>query len=787
MTAHAAGPDDPDRTTLLDRTDAPAAPAAGESFHPGQQVGPYRLVELLGEGGMGQVFLADQQQPIRRRVALKLMRHQLAGSLAEAYFEIERQALARMEHPAIAKVFDAGRTDQGFPYFAMEFVEGRPLDHWCENDKPASLACLQLFVTLAYGVQHAHQRGIVHRDLKPSNVLVTTVDGRPQPKLIDFGIAIGLDQVPGATPQGSYERAGSGPYMSPEQFHADSGGIDIRTDIYSLGVVLLGILLPTPGLRTLGQPVPARAQLHERVMASLQRGSQDPVLDPLPRELRHVVARAIDPQRERRYDSATALAEDVQRYVDGDAVEAVPPTTGYRLSKFVRRQRRPLAVALAVAVTLVAGLAVALGGLVRAEREATRAQATAEFLATVLAGVDPDQARELDKTLLRAVLDDAALRAGAELADQPEALAQIEGVIADSYTGLGEFDLALTHAERSHRLAQSALGPDHPDTLARARGLGRAQVDVGLLREAEPLLRDTLDRLTRVLGADALITLKTRQTLGWLLRESGRFDEAEAELARAIAGLRASRGDDDPDTIETRFTRAIVLGDLERFDESIAELRELAALRTRLLGAEHPRTLSIRNSLAVSYLQSRRYAEGERELMDMLPAFERVFGPEGTSTLMVVGNLGGALRQQGKVEASGPWYQRAADALRERFGPSHPRALQSRHNFGNYLFDAGRYQEAYDTQAEVVRLGREAFGASHAVIGEALEWQGRAAAALGDSAQAEQLLGAALAMKTDLYGPDSARVATTRRHLDELRARLARGDADPGLPLPMTD
>jgi tetratricopeptide (TPR) repeat protein len=787
MTSHSAGPHDPDRTTLLGGGETPAEGAAGDGFQPGQQVGPYRLVELLGEGGMGQVFLADQQQPIRRRVALKLIRRQLAGSLAEAYFEIERQALARMEHPAIAKVFDAGRTAQGFPYFAMEFVEGRSLDHWCENDKPASLACLQLFITLAYGVQHAHQRGIVHRDLKPSNVLVTNVDGRPQPKLIDFGIAIGLDQIPGATPHGSYERAGSGPYMSPEQFQTDAGGIDIRTDIYSLGVVLLGVLLPAPGLRALGDPVPARAQLHQRVLDSLQRRGHDPVLDPLPRELRHVVARAIDPQRERRYDSATALADDVQRYLDGDAVEAVPSTTRYRMSKFVRRQRRPLAVALAVAVTLVAGLAVALWGLVRAEREATRAQATSEFLATVLSGVDPEQARELDKTLLRGVLDDAARRAGEELAGQPEALAQIEGVIADAYTGLGEFDLALVHGERAYRLSLAALGPEHPETLARARGLGRAQVDVGQLREAEPLLRDTLERLTRILGPDALITLKTRQTLGWLLRESGRYADAEAELAQAIARMRATVGDEDTDTIETRFTRAIVLGDLERFDEAIAELRELVALRTRLLGADHARTLSVRNSLAVSYLQSRRYAEGERELLDMLPAFERVYGAEGTSTLMVVGNIGGALRQQGKVEASGPYYQRAADALRDRFGPGHPRALQTRHNYGNYLFDAGRYQDAYDTQAEVIRLGRETFGEHHAVIGEALEWQGRAAAALGDTGQAEALLRAALAMKTEIHGADSTRVATTRRHLDELQQRVGAAQSVPDRQQPAPD
>ncbi|MBX3726593.1 MAG: serine/threonine protein kinase [Xanthomonadales bacterium] len=753
---------DDDRTTAL-----PAGNGGAGADAPGERIGPYRLVRLLGEGGMGQVHLAEQSEPIRRKVALKLIRRQLAGPLARAYFEVERQALARMEHPAIARVFDAGQTDEGYPWFAMEHVEGRPLDVWVRETQPTLASRLRVLIALAFGVQHAHQRGIVHRDLKPSNVLVCQVDGRPQPRLIDFGIATGIDGEGGGT---SYERVGSGAYMSPEQFAGDAAAIDIRTDIYSLGVVLLTCLLPQGRLDALGEPVPQREALHERLLASLQRRGQDPVLDALPWELRHVVARACHPQRERRYHAATALAEDLQRFLDGYPVSAVPEGRGYRLRKFIRRRRRPLALAAVAAVALVGGLAVALWGLVEAERQARRSQATADFLATVLSGIDPDQARDLDKTLLRTVVDQAAQRAEVELADQPEALAEIESVIAESYTGLGEFDLAVQFNRRAYERNLARFGPDSLRTLASARAFGRSRSDSGEFQGTEAFLRDTLERLHRTVGDDHLVSLRTRQSLGWLMRETTRYEEALVELTRTLEGLRSSRGEDDADTLETRLTRAIVLSDLERFDEAIAELQALSAIRTRLLGADHPRTLSVRNSLAVAYLQSRRFAEGEQVLLPLLADHERVYGPDSTSTLMVVGNLGGALRQQGKVAESGPYYRRAAEAMRDRFGPAHPRTLMSLHNYGNYLLDAGEAQQAWQAQTDVIDHAAATFGGRHQVIAEALTTRGRALVRLRRLTEAESDLQAALAMKTELLGADHGRLESTRTGMAELQA-----------------
>lgn len=770
-----AGGNEDERTIALAGGDGP-----GGTESAGERIGPYRLVRLLGEGGMGQVHLAEQSEPIRRKVALKLIRRQLAGPLARAYFEVERQALARMEHSAIARVFDAGETAEGFPWFAMEHVEGRPLDAWIQDDQPGLTTRLRVLIALAYGVQHAHQRGIVHRDLKPSNVLVGLVDGRPQPRLIDFGIATGVDGDCAGT---GYERVGSGAYMSPEQFAGDTAGIDIRTDIYSLGVTLLACLLPGASLQALGEPVPQREALHARLQASLARGSQDPALDGLPGELRHIVACACHPVRERRYSSAMALAEDLQRFLDGYPVRAVPDSRGYRIRKFIRRRRRPLALATAAALALVVGLAVALWGLIEAERQARRSQATADFLATVLAGIDPDQARELDKTLLRTVLDQAAQRAETELADQPDALADIESVMAESYTGLGEYDLAVQFNRRAYERNLAGFGPDHLRTLVSARAYGRSRSDAGEFPGTETLLRDTLARLERSVGPDHLVALRTRQSLGWLLRENTRYEEALAEFTLALEGLRATRGEDDPDTLETRLTRAIVLSDLERFDEAIAELQALAEIRGRLLGADHPRTLSVGNSLAVAYLQSRRFAEGEQVLRHLLEDHERVYGADSTQTLMVVGNLAGALRQQGKVAESGPYYQRAAEAIRDRFGPAHPRALLSLHNYGNYLLDAGQAQAAWQSQDDVLTHAVDTFGERHQVIAEALTTRGRAALHLGRLDEAEADLQAALAMKTDLLGPDHGRLKSTRDALAELRT--ARGDPAPdAAPVP---
>ncbi|WP_440223435.1 tetratricopeptide repeat protein [Dokdonella sp. MW10] len=763
-------PDDPssdDRTELLGHDQN--APADGSDFGPGSRIGPYTLVEHLGEGGMGQVFLAEQVEPIRRRVALKLIRRQIADDLTLAYFQIERQALARMEHPAIARVYDAGRTEEGFPYFAMEYVEGITLRRWRREASPDLATRLRVFITLVRGVQHAHERGIVHRDLKPDNILVTVVDGQAQPKLIDFGIAIGVD----GSGSVSAHRAGTVDYMSPEQFAEQHAAIDARSDVYSLGAVLLDLLDDARILRG-GTTTLRPTELHARLRASL-KGHVDPDLRAVPLELRHLLARALAPDREHRYASAAALADDVQRFLDGEPLAAVPATRRYAMRKFVQRHRVPVALASAIALAVLAGLVATTWSLQRAEREAARARATADFLSTVLAGVDPDTARELDKTLLRKVLDEAALRAGRELAAQPDVLIDIEGVIARSYTGLEDHERALEHARAAHDLAVARNGESAPSAYATLPSLTTALVNTGHADQALPMLERAI-AAGAAAGIDEAKILQLRHNLAITLRDLGRSRDAIVESQPASEGLDRLLGPDAEPSVNARLTLAILLADLDRFDEAVPMIRELIARRSATLGADHPLVLTMRNSLAVFHMQSRKFAEGERELKALLDPVRRQYGDGSRFALMIEGNLGGALRQQGKVEEAGPYYQRTYENYLRLFGPDHMRSMQAAHNYANWLLDAGRIAEALAMQRSALEAMRKQYPDDHPVTAEILTGLGKAQIAAGDLDDAERSLLESMRMKIAVRGPDSSRLPASREALRELYTKLGRTD-----------
>lgn len=745
----------------------------------GQRIGPYTLVESIGEGGMGEVFLAEQSEPIRRRVALKLVRRQIVDALSLAYFEIERQALARMEHPAIARVYEAGRTREGWPYFAMEYVDGEPLDRWQAAEKPDRTTALRVFVTLARGVAHAHQRGIIHRDLKPANILVTTVDGQPQPKLIDFGIAVGLDDS-GST--GAINRAGSVDYMSPEQFASEHEAIDARSDVYSLGLILLGLLAPQ--VRPPGEPTTRPTLLHARLRASLT-GTRDDGLAGIPAELRHVLARALAPDRKQRYDTATAFAADIERFLGNRPLQAVPHSRRYQLRKFIARNRMPVALAAGTVMAILAGLAATLWSLHQAEREAERARATSDFLTTLLASVDPAVSRDLDKTLLRKVLDEAAQRIDRELGDQPEVRADIEHAIIGSYLGLGDIEVALAKAGTAHAWAEQALGSEAEATLLLARQHAEALRQDGKLDDAEVLLRTTLATARRVLGAGNELSLRLQHQLGLVLRDLGRSDEAIVEIGEAAAGLTAAAGEDASATVNARYALSIILADRDRFDEAIPMLRTLIEQESARKGADHARVLAMRNSLAVFHLQARRYAEGELLLKDLIEPHARLYGADNYQTLMVHGNLAGALRQQGKVEEAGPHYLRAMEGNRKQFGTDHPRSLMTLHNYGNWLLDAGRVAEADAAQAEALATVDRVFKELHPTKAEIVTAIGKVRTREGRYDEAERLLLQSVEMKTTLRGPQNSRLFQSREALRELYAAWGKPErvaqyAEPG-------
>jgi len=767
MTTSGNGSGSDERTELLGGSDA-AAPGDSE-IGPGSRIGPYTLIEAIGEGGMGQVFLAEQHEPIRRRVAIKLIRRQIADALSLAYFEIERQALARMEHPAIARVYDAGRTGEGFPYFAMEYVDGVSLRRWNLGNLPSLAVRLAVFTTLVRGVQHAHERGIVHRDLKPDNILITTVDGQAQPKLIDFGIAIGVDGS-GTT---SAHHAGTTDYMSPEQFAGSRDAIDARSDVFSLGVILLDLLQQRP--RRDDQTTLRPTDLHARLRASLE-GRPDADLRSVPRELRFLLARALAPERDARYESASALADDLQRFREGRPLHAVPAQWLYDTRKFIQRHRVPVALGATIALAVIAGLAATLWSLQRAEREAARSRATAGFLSTVLSSVDPDIARDLDKTLLRKVLDEAAERAQRELAGQPDVLIEIQDVIARSYTGLADLDRALEHATHARDGALALHGADSEQAHAILHTYSEAMFNSGKTKEVEPLLREALAAMARTRQDESAVALRLRHQLGWALRDLGRFEEAGTELQAAADGMSRTLGDTDFRTIQAQTSLAITLADRDRFDEAIPMLRELIERQSTLRGADHPSTLRMRNSLAVFYMQARRFADGERELRSLLEPYERLFGPDNANVMTIVGNLGGALRQQGKVEESGPYYLRAMEGNRRIHGTDHTRSIMTLHNYGNWLLDAGQAQDALRVQREALDAAGRALPPAHPTVGEIMTSIGKANIALGHYAEAERDLLASIDMKIAARGPGNSRLRLSREALVELYTAWNRPD-----------
>lgn len=769
--------DDRTRVSLPQRGTAAAA-GDGAALAPGSMIGAFRIVRPLGEGGMGQVYLAEQVEPLQRRVALKLISQRIAGPVAEAYFEVERQVLAQMNHPAIATIHDAGRTADGYPWFAMEWIDGAPLDQWCRAATPDLRTRVAVVAALARGAQHAHQRGIVHRDLKPANVLVEVVDGRPQPKIIDFGVAIGVGGTSATTP--SHERVGTGPFMSPEQLVGDPRGVDTRTDVYAIGVVLLQLLLPGATLDALGPPAPRRDELVALLGGGEARGelaAARRTLEAIPRELRAVVRRAIDPDRERRYPSASALAADLDRFLDGRPVNAMPASRLYLARKFAARHRLALGAAGAVLLALVGGLGAALHGMETASREAARANAVSDFLGEILTGVDPDRARDLDKTLMREILDSGADRARAALGDRPEVLADIEATIADAYLGLSELERAVEFSRSAWERLEASVGTNAVDTLAARRLLARSLADDGQLEAAEGHARAALAGLAKRAGPRARETLLARQTLGWTLREAGRPAEARDELGAAADAATAALGPEDPITLETRFMHSITLADLGSFDAAADIQRDLIAVRARTLGPESARVLTLRNSLAVSYLQARRYAEAEAELKAILPVTERVYGATHSTTLGMVTNLAGALRQQGtpdKIAESGPYYRRAADGFLALYGPTHPRALMTRSNLGNYLLDVGEPEAAYTAHRAALEGARTVLGASHPVLSEMLRGLGRSATATGRYPEAEEALLESLAIREREFGADDRRTRDTRDSLVALYERQGR-------------
>jgi serine/threonine protein kinase len=700
----------------------------GRELPAGAVLGVYVIRRVLGEGGMGRVYLAEQTRPVRRDVALKLIREQVASPLARAYFDVERQALAQMQHPAIAQVFDAGTTEQGHPYLAMEVVEGRPITQFCREEKLGRDERLALFARVCNGVQHAHQKGVIHRDLKPANVLVRRVDGEPSPKIIDFGIAIGGSvSADGSTVAATgADRAGTEIYMSPEQAGLRHRDIDTRSDVYALGVMLCEVLTDSDARALTAHAHRSTRAPHETLLTALASDADIGEATPsalallaaahrLPAELRAILRKALAADRAERYDSAAALADDLERFRERRPVKAMPQTRAYLARTFVARHRIGLAAAGMVAAALLVGTALALHGLARARQsadvarnEAAKAERVAEFVRSMLAGIDPDRARGMDNRLMHTILDSAADRAGRELASQPDVRAEIEHTIADSYSSLGEFALADTHYAAALASAGAAKLPDGligGITSRRALALNGA----GHPKEALAMAEESLKQVS-TLPTDDRGRLAVENHLAALERDSGKIDSARTRFERVIAAQRATFGENDPDTLESVQGLAITEFIGGRFDIARPLLQGLVDKYRTLYGAEDIKTIGVLVTLGVLSNEQERYADAEKLFAPLLPIVEKVYGVDHPRTLVVVMNLGSALRYGNHYDEARPLYLRALDLARKLYGPDAPRTLMAEGNLASMLGDSGHLEEAEQHARFVADNADKAFG-----------------------------------------------------------------------------
>ncbi len=658
------------------------------SERPGTFIGRYQLLERIGEGGFGLVFMAEQAEPVQRKVALKIIKAGMDTREVIARFEAERQALALMNHPNIARVLDAGATETGRPFFVMELVNGIPITDYSDQKELSTTDRLRLFMKVCAAVQHAHQKGIIHRDLKPSNILVTLIDGEAVPKVIDFGVAKALGQK--LTEKTLFTRfqqmIGTPAYMSPEQAELSGVDVDTRSDIYSLGVLLYELLtsrtpfdpktLLAAGLdemrRIIRETDPPRpstrlSTLHdpERTAVAKHRQAEPGALSRLMQgDLDWIVMKALEKDRARRFGTASALADDLQHHLNHEPVQASPPSAAYRAQKFIRRHRFGVAMATTVALALAAGLAAALLGFERARTEASKSRQVAQFLKDMLQGVGPSVALGRNTEMLREILDKTAERVGQDLKGQPEVAAELLNTLGWVYYDLGDD----SHAEAFHRdalaLRTKLHGDEHQEVANSLHGLGRTLWRQGKLTEAETAHREALSIARKLFGNDHLDTARSLTELAGTLHEQGKSIEAETMDREALSTRRKLLREPHKDIASSLGLLAATLSAQGKTVEAEALYREGLAMRKQLFGNQHPDVALSLFRLSEVLAKQGKLAEAEALLHESVAMKRRLLPSNHSQLLWPLCSLANALAGQGKVAESEPFYREAMEALR---------------------------------------------------------------------------------------------------------------------------
>jgi serine/threonine protein kinase len=784
---------------------------------PGDRIGPYQLVRQLGEGGCGVVYLAEQQEPLRRQVALKVIKLGMDTREVIARFEAERQALAVMDHPNIAKVHDAGTTATGRPFFVMELVQGVPLTEFCDRHGLSTAERLRLFTLVCQAVQHAHQKGIIHRDLKPSNVLVTLHDSVPVPKVIDFGIAKATtgQRLTDKTIFTALEQfLGTPAYMSPEQAELNGMDIDTRSDVYSLGVLLYELLTgatpfdarellkagfdemrrivrekepPKPSTRLGGLlstelgPIASRRQTDAPKLLTQIRGDLD-----------WIVMKCLEKDRNRRYDSAAGLAQDVQRYLKDEPVLAGPPTTAYRLRKFVRKNRR----AVAVAATVVPLLAIAaIGGTilafwanrervraVRAKQEAQTAQRDAQtvlsfFQDRVLSATRPrGQKGGLGhNATIRDALVAAERSIGDSLSNSPLVEASIRDVLGTSYIHLGAYSNAVQQHEQALVLWRAYQGSNSSRALSTMNNLATARQKTGDVRDAIPLLETVLAVRRRELGPEDPLVLLSMNNLATAYDNAGRKEDALKLHEETLRIRKVVLGISHPYTLSSMASVGKGYRATGRLAEAVATLTQALELHKLHLRPDHSYTATCADNLAWAMLDSGRTNEALPLFQDVLRMTRINYPADHPNITSSLRDLADLYVDTGRPDEACPLFEEAWKIERTRSGPTHFQTLRAQNRLAHALLLAGRSAEAMPMAAEALRGSLEILKPDHNTTLFALEMFTMSSRAAGRIREA-------LPPLEDFLQRAENSPATTNRGVYDITEVVARTWVDAGLP-----
>ena len=811
---------------------------------PGSMIGPYKLLQQIGQGGFGVVYMAEQIQPVRRMVALKIIKPGMDTGQVIARFESERQALALMDHPNIAKVLDAGATGSGRPYFVMELVKGVPITDFCDKNHMPAKARLKLFIDVCHAIQHAHHKGVIHRDIKPSNVMVTLHDGVPVVKVIDFGVAKAtVQKLTEKTLFTAYgQMIGTPMYMSPEQAEMSGLDIDTRSDIYSLGVLLYELLTGTTPLdlqklrsagyvemqRLIRDEEPPRPSTRlsslgdsATVMAGNRGSDVKQLAQLLAGDLDWIVMKAIEKDRNRRYDTPGNFAEDVGRYLRGEAILARPVSTMYKLKKLAQRNRTAVLTAGAVIVALLVGTTVAVWQALAAtkakedalaalaEKETARAaEAEQRRLASASAEAERQakQTAESREAETRVVLDfvenkilaaarpvgqygglgyDVTVRQAIEAAlpfvesgfrDQPLIEARLRMSLGWSFTFLGEFKAAADQFQTARAIYTRHLGPDNPDTLRSVVGLAVSYGDLGRRAEAFKLFDETLALQRAKIGHDHSDTLWTMHFLAQSRLRLGRHAEAAQLNEETLALRKAKVGPDHPDTLHSMSNLGLCLGILGRHDEAHKLHVETLALRKARLGPTHPDTLESMSQLAHVYSALKRHAEALRLHQETLALRRDNLGPEHPGTLASMHNVAASLHDLGKHPEALKLREETLPLMKKKLGDDHPHTLWFMHLLADSYDTAGKKDVALKLRHEAVELAKARLGRDSGDTLWIMNLLSDSYAKLGRDEEALKTRREILALAENRHGPDHPDTLFAMQQVAVSLAALRRND-----------